>query len=79
MELSIDAVYIYIYTVIQEHTRITNIPYIYIIILMFYKKTPPPPPTKLAFRPSRELTGLIAIEATKPERYTTNGKIATES
>lgn len=46
---------------------------------MFYKKTPPPPPTKLAFRPSRELTGLIAIEATKPERYTTNGKIATES
>lgn len=75
--------YIYIYTFIQEyeHTCITNIPYIYIIILMFYKKTPPPPPThtKLAFRPSRELTGLIAIEATKPERYTTNGKIATES
>lgn len=40
---------------------------------------PPPTHTKLAFRPSRELTSLIAIEATKPETYTTNGKIATES
>lgn len=39
----------------------------------------PPTHTKLAFRPSRELTSLIAIEATKPETYTTNGKIATES
>lgn len=45
------------------------------------ENNPPPPPThtKLAFRPSRELTSLIAIEATKPETYTTNGKIATES
>lgn len=60
----------------------TNIPYIYKIILMFQKITPglpPPTHTKLAFRPSRELTSLIAIEATKPETYTTNGKIATES
>lgn len=66
---------------VHEHTCITNIPNIYIINLMFQKIMPLPPPThtKLAFRPSRELTSLIAIEATKPETYTTNGKIATES